>query len=90
MNMQIKVVKINVFYGLFYNIGNCAQSVRNFACFKKVNLFAPKSGGRCLPVASGYRRPEQSGDRGLSVIKSLFYNENYSIGYHITMQANIY
>ena len=60
-----KTVNSNGISGLFYNIGNCAQSVRNFACFKKVYLFAPKSGGRCLPVASGYRRPEQSGDRGL-------------------------
>ena len=31
---------------VFYNIGSYAQSVRNFACFKKVYLLAHKNGGK--------------------------------------------
>ena len=34
----------------FYNTGNYAHCVRNFACFKKDFLSAPKSGGRGLMI----------------------------------------
>ena len=58
---------------VFYNIGNYAQAVRNFACFKKVYLFAPKNGGAVL--AGGKRLPPTEAKRrqGVDVIKSLFY-----------------